>query len=53
MSLKLSSKIKNIDTDLIYNKLVKKIKAYNPDVDDQLLHKAYLISKKDHQNQYR
>ncbi|GAI53499.1 unnamed protein product, partial [marine sediment metagenome] len=53
MSLKLSSKIKNINTDLIYNKLVKKIKAYNPDVDHQLLHKAYLISKKYHQNQYR
>ena len=53
MSLKLSSKIKNINTDLIYNKLVKKIKAYNPDVDNQLLHKAYLISKKYHQNQYR
>ncbi|GAH07052.1 unnamed protein product, partial [marine sediment metagenome] len=33
--------------------LVKKIKAYNPDVDNQLLHKAYLISKKYHQNQYR
>ena len=26
MSLKLNSKIKNINTDLIYNKLVKKIK---------------------------
>lgn len=53
MSLKLSSKIKNINTDLIYNKLVKKIKAYNPDVDQQLLQKAYLVSKKYHQNQYR
>ena len=53
MSLELNSKIKNINTDLIYNKLVKKIKAYNPDVDQQLLHKAYLISKKYHQNQYR
>jgi len=53
MSLELNSKIKNINTDLIYNKLVKKIKAYNPDVDEKLLHKAYLISKKYHQNQYR
>lgn len=53
MSLELNSKIKNINTDLIYNKLVKKIKAYNPDVDEELLHKAYLISKKYHQNQYR
>ena len=53
MNLELNSKTKNIDTDLIYKKLIKKIKVYNPDVDEQLVHKAYLTSKKYHQNQYR
>ncbi len=53
MNLKLSSQIKDIDTDLIYKKLIKKVKAYNPDIDEQLLHKAYQTSKKYHQNQYR
>jgi len=53
MSVKLSSEIKNINTDAIYNKLIKKIRAYNPDLDEELLHKAYLVSKKYHQNQYR
>jgi len=53
MSVKLSSEIKNINTDDIYNKLIKKIRAYNPDLDEELLHKAYLVSKKYHQNQYR
>jgi len=53
MNLKLSSHIKDIDTDLIYKKLIKKVKAYNPDIDEQLFHKAYQTSKKYHQNQYR
>src|SRR4030066_730471 len=53
MDLKVSSKTKNINTDLIYKKLVKKIKSYNPDVNEELLNKAYLTSKKYHKNQYR
>ncbi len=53
MNLDLNSKTKNINTDLIYKKLIKKIKAYNPDIDEQLIYKAYLTSKKYHQNQYR
>lgn len=53
MNLDLNNKTENINADLIYKKLIKKIKAYNPDVDEQLVHKAYLTSKKYHQNQYR
>jgi len=50
MNLELNKKI---NTDLIYSKLIKKIKLYNPDVDEQLVEKAYETSKKYHQNQYR
>ncbi|MDD5621834.1 MAG: bifunctional (p)ppGpp synthetase/guanosine-3',5'-bis(diphosphate) 3'-pyrophosphohydrolase [Actinomycetota bacterium] len=50
MNLELNKKI---NTDLIYSKLIKKIKSYNPDVDEQLVEKAYETSKKYHQNQYR
>ncbi|MFA5014433.1 MAG: bifunctional (p)ppGpp synthetase/guanosine-3',5'-bis(diphosphate) 3'-pyrophosphohydrolase [Actinomycetota bacterium] len=53
MNLELNKKTKKINTDLIYNKLIKKIKSYNPDVDEQLVQKAYQTSKKYHQNQYR
>src|SRR4030066_1708702 len=50
---KINADLKKTDTDLIYNKLIKKIKSYNPDVDEQLVQKAYLTSKKYNQNQYR
>ncbi len=53
MNLELNKKTKKINTDLIYNKLIKKIKSYNPNVDEQLVQKAYQTSKKHHQNQYR
>ncbi len=53
MDLKINNKTKNINTDIIYKKLLKKIKSYNPDVNEELLNKAYLTSKKYHKNQYR
>jgi len=53
MSLVLNKKIKDIDIDLIFKKLIKKIRSYNPTIDEKLLEKAYLTSKKYHQNQYR
>ncbi len=53
MDLKINSKTKNVNTDLIYKKLIKKIKSYNPDIDEALLDKAYQTSKKYHKNQYR
>jgi len=53
MGLKVNSKSKNINTDLIYKKLINRIKSYNPDVDEELLNKAYQTSKKYHKNQYR
>src|SRR4030042_6857210 len=53
MNLELNKKNQKINTDIIYNKLIKIIKSYNPDVDEQLVQKAYLTSKKYHQNQYR
>ena len=54
-NLKLSSKskTKDIDIDLIYRKLVKKIKKYNPKFDEKVIKRAYDISKKYHKNQYR
>src|SRR4030042_5289561 len=53
MNLELNKKTKKINTDLIYDRLIKIIKAYNPDMDEQLIQKAYQTSKKYHQNQYR
>jgi len=53
MGLKVNSKTKNINTDLIYKKLIKKIKSYNPDINEELIHKAYQTSKKYHKDQYR
>lgn len=53
MNIKVNSKAKNINTDLIFKKLLKEIKTYNPDVDEELLNKAYSTSKEYHKNQYR
>ena len=53
MGLKVNDKTKNVNTDLMYKDLIKKIKSYNPDVDETLLDKAYLTSKKYHKDQYR
>jgi GTP pyrophosphokinase len=53
MDLSLNNKIKKVNTDLIYKRLVKKIKSYNPGLDEQLLYKAYQVSKKYHKDQYR
>jgi GTP diphosphokinase / guanosine-3',5'-bis(diphosphate) 3'-diphosphatase len=53
MNLKVNNKTKNINTDLIYKKLLKEIKTYNPDVDEELLYRAYSTAKKYHKNQYR
>ncbi len=54
-NLKLSSKskTKDIDVDLIYEKLVKKIKKYNPQFDEKVMKRAYDISKRYHKDQYR
>lgn len=46
-------RIKNIDIDYIYEKLIKKVKSYNPQLDEDLVNKAYLISKKYHKDQFR
>jgi len=54
-NLKLSSKskTKDIDVDLIYRKLVEKIKKYSPQFDEKVMKRAYDISKKYHKDQYR
>src|SRR4030042_3797912 len=48
-----SIKVKDIDTDAMFADLVKKIKSYNPQLDEKLLTKAYEIAKKHHDTQYR
>lgn len=48
-----NTRVKDVNTDLIFNRLVKKIKSYNTHVDENLVQKAYLISKKYHHDQYR
>ena len=53
MNLRVNNKVKKMNTDLVYKRLVKKIKSYNPGVDEELLNKAYLVSKKYHKDQYR
>jgi len=53
MGLGLNNKISKINTDASYKRLVKKIKAYNPGIDEELLGKAYQTSKKYHKDQYR
>ncbi|MEA2016268.1 MAG: bifunctional (p)ppGpp synthetase/guanosine-3',5'-bis(diphosphate) 3'-pyrophosphohydrolase [Actinomycetota bacterium] len=53
MNPKVNNRAKNLNTDIIYKKLIKKIKSYNPGVDEKLIHKAYQTSKEYHKNQYR
>ncbi len=53
MSLKVNDKARNINPDIVYKKLVKKIKTYNNNLDEALLDKAYQTSKKYHKNQFR
>ncbi len=53
MDLNLNDRTKKINTDSIFKRLVKKIKSYNPGLDEQLLFKAYQVSKKYHKDQYR
>jgi guanosine-3',5'-bis(diphosphate) 3'-pyrophosphohydrolase len=53
MDLSLNNRTKKINTDLIYKRLVKKIKSYNTGLDEKLLFKAYQVSKKYHKDQYR
>jgi len=48
-----NTRVKDVNTDLIFNRLVKKIKSYNTHLDENLVQKAYFISKKYHQDQYR
>jgi guanosine-3',5'-bis(diphosphate) 3'-pyrophosphohydrolase len=53
MDLSLNNKTKKINTDLIYKRLVKKVKSYNPGLDEKQLFKAYQVSKKYHKDQFR
>ncbi|MCE5329463.1 bifunctional (p)ppGpp synthetase/guanosine-3',5'-bis(diphosphate) 3'-pyrophosphohydrolase [bacterium] len=46
-----NSEISDIDKN--YEELISSIKAYNPKVNESLIHKAYLIAKKYHTNQFR
>ena len=41
------------DSDKSFKKLLKKIKKYNPHLDDRILNKAYEFSKKHHAKQFR
>jgi (p)ppGpp synthetase, RelA/SpoT family len=45
--------MKNFDVDELYKKLVEKIRTYNPQLDEKLLNKAYLVAKKYHETQFR
>jgi len=53
MSPNLKDKVESIDTDKIFEELIRKIKSYNPNVDVKLLDKAYRTAKKYHDNQFR
>ena len=53
MDLSLNNKTKKTNTDLIYKRLVKKVKSYNPGLDEKQLFKAYQVSKKYHKDQFR
>ena len=53
MGTDVKNKVKKVNTDLIYKKLIKKIKSYNPGVDEELVDKAYQVSKKYHKEQVR
>jgi len=46
-------KVKDANTDHMFKRLVKNIKSYDPHIDEDILKKAYLISKKYHSGQYR
>ncbi len=43
----------NDSADKKYLELIEKIKSYNPQVDLELINKAYLLAKKHHEGQYR
>ncbi|MDZ7838220.1 MAG: bifunctional (p)ppGpp synthetase/guanosine-3',5'-bis(diphosphate) 3'-pyrophosphohydrolase [Actinomycetota bacterium] len=45
--------LKQIDTDSMFDRLVEKIKAYNPRVNETLLEKAYQLAKHNHRDQLR
>jgi GTP diphosphokinase / guanosine-3',5'-bis(diphosphate) 3'-diphosphatase len=47
------AKVKDIDTGVMFDDLVAKVKSYNPQLDEKLLTKAYEIAKKYHDTQYR
>jgi len=53
MSANVNNRAKDIDTDVIYRKLIKKLKSYNQELDEELINKAYRTSKEYHKNQYR
>lgn len=42
-----------VDIDKNYEELISSIKSYNPEANENLIHKAYLIAKKYHANQFR
>jgi len=51
--IKNKKNLKNLDTDLVFEKLVKKVKKYNKDLDIGLLEKAYRTAQKYHKDQFR
>ncbi len=53
MGTEVKNKVKTVNTDLIYKKILKKIRSYNTGVDEELLGKAYQIAKKYHKGQER
>ena len=53
MGTEVKNKAKTVNTDLIYKKILKKVRSYNADVDEELLDKAYQIAKKYHKGQER
>jgi GTP diphosphokinase / guanosine-3',5'-bis(diphosphate) 3'-diphosphatase len=53
MGVSVNNRAKDIDTDVIYRKLIKKLKSYNHELDEELINKAYQTSKEYHKNQYR
>jgi GTP diphosphokinase / guanosine-3',5'-bis(diphosphate) 3'-diphosphatase len=47
------SRSRVIDSDSLFNNLLEKIKAYNENIDEKLLSKAYNTAKKYHKDQFR
>ena len=47
------AKLAKAGTDIIFTRLIKKIKAYAPNIDEELLTRAYLTAKKYHGDQLR